>query len=142
MPDQDNLGSDSDVFRQLILRMLSIDSIVRLDINEVIEHLTSIYKSTPLPPLTRQPSNSSTREERVGNFRTDSQGVGRANNLGMVKTTEVKKLSSNSAAARRMRDRRGGGCGAVEQVSERRKATILNSLSRSEFTSRAIRDRR
>ena len=110
MPPNDQYGPDSAKFRTLIRRMLEVDVHARLDINEVIAHLSAIYSGAELPALTRSPA-AITDSNRVGTYNVSAQGMG-ARDTGLVKTTEVKKLSSNSAAARRKAERHGGTGGA------------------------------
>jgi len=105
---------------ELIDRMLTVDSKARADMTEVILCLSAVYSGRPLPPR-KKPSRSSKSEEnddgkrndvetkkevssdqRIGTFRTDTQGY-QENIYDPSKATEGKKLASNSVAARRKR---------------------------------------
>jgi hypothetical protein len=105
---------------ELLDRMLTVDSKARADMTEVILCLSAVYSGRPLPPR-KKPSKPTKSEEsdeiakdkegekketlsdeRIGKFRTDSQGF-QENIYDPTKATEGKKLASNSVAARRKR---------------------------------------
>jgi serine/threonine protein kinase len=105
---------------ELLDRMLTIDIKARADMTEVILCLSAVYSGRPLPPRKERSKKEKEKEsksgkskstksknERAGTFRTDGQGIIQEESLeidpaeALAKTTEVKKLNPNSAAARR-----------------------------------------
>jgi serine/threonine protein kinase len=97
---------------ELLDRMLCVDSKARADMTEVILCLSAVYSGRPLPPRKRsskgpktegaQEGEDAKKEEKIGTFRTDSQGY-QETLYDPTKATEGKKLASNSVAARRKR---------------------------------------
>jgi serine/threonine protein kinase len=97
---------------ELLDRMLCVDSKARADMTEVILCLSAVYSGRPLPPRKKSSKASKTEgaqegddaktEEKIGTFRTDSQGY-QETLYDPTKATEGKKLASNSVAARRKR---------------------------------------
>jgi len=104
IPDHNPYGKD---LAELIDRMLTVNCKERADMTEVILCLSAIYSGRPLPPRKRssktdrgEGSRSAQKNERVGTYRTDGQGI-RKPKSEEKKPAEAKKLNPNSAAARR-----------------------------------------
>jgi serine/threonine protein kinase len=57
---------------ELIDRMLTVDNKARADMTEVILCLSAIYSGRPLPPRKK---NTKKKDDDVGTFRTDGQGI-------------------------------------------------------------------
>jgi len=106
---------------ELLDRMLTVDEKMRADMTEVILCLSAIYSKRPLPPRKKAVKPKSTTEdsavpignqddfengERVGAYRTDGQGFQEKKKKKKKEApSHGKKLASDSAAARRLRDR-------------------------------------
>lgn len=88
---------------ELIDRMLTVDNKARADMTEVILCLSAIYSGRPLPPRKK---NTKKKDDDVGTFRTDGQGIQEKKKKKEKKAPSAgKKLASDSAAARRLRGR-------------------------------------
>ena len=125
IPDDNPYGKD---LVELIDRMLTVNCRERADMTEVILCLSAIYSGRPLPPRKKGSKSESDgrhrekkekREERVGTYRTDGQGI-RKNVVEEKRPVEAKKLNPNSAAARRRKAaEEGAGVGSIPLTRQR-----------------------
>lgn len=110
--------------------MLTVNCKERADMTEVILCLSAIYSGRPLPPRKKGSKSDKggdenyrerkeKKEERVGTYRTDGQGI-RKSVLEEKRPVEAKKLNPNSAAARRRRAvEEGGGLASIPLTRQR-----------------------